>query len=131
YRPVATNGSRIRQNSDCVPEFWRIRLRVGIVALISLVVLQVLNGSSARAEGLPDYLTSRPRPAAAAVAPIRVGEEIRTVPGERRRVLLPDGSVVYVNQNSRVKLEKERQLNLAAGEILVEVAPRPEGRIGN
>src|SRR5262245_39011524 len=42
----------------------------------------------------PDRLTSRPKPAAPAVKPLAVGDELRTEAGQRRRVPLPDGSVL-------------------------------------
>jgi tetratricopeptide (TPR) repeat protein len=73
----------------------------------------------------PDRLTPRPRPDAPAVAQLAVGQSLRTAAGERRRVGLPDGSIVYLNQKTEVKLDAERRLTLAAGEVFVEVAPRP------
>src|SRR5262249_55073429 len=72
-------------------------------------------------------LTARPRPPEPKAQPIAVGATVRTGAGERRRVVLPDGSVLYVNQNSSAKLETERRVALPAGELFVEVAPRPAG----
>ena len=43
-----------------------------------------------------------------------------------RRVALPDGSILYVNQNTRVKLDADRRVTLESGEVFVEVAPRQE-----
>jgi len=71
------------------------------------------------------HLTPRERPAAPEGAKLAVGDTLRTQAGERRRVVLPDGSVVYLNQKTEVKLEAERRLTLSAGEVYVEVAPRP------
>ncbi len=71
------------------------------------------------------HLTPRERPASPEGAKLAVGESLRTQAGERRRVVLPDGSAVYLNQKTAVKLEAERRLTLSAGEVYVEVAPRP------
>ncbi len=69
-------------------------------------------------------LTPRPRPAAPPVHPVAVGESLTTRAGERRRVALADGSVLYLNQDTRVTQVAARQLTLDRGEIYVEVAPR-------
>jgi tetratricopeptide (TPR) repeat protein len=53
-----------------------------------------------------------------------MGDEVSTTAGERRRAVLPDGSILYLNQNSRVKLTAPRQINLIAGEVFVEVVPQ-------
>jgi hypothetical protein len=71
------------------------------------------------------HLTPRPRPEAPQVAKLAVGNTLRTKPGERRRVGLPDGSVLYLNQRTEVKLDADRHVTLSAGEVFVEVAPRP------
>jgi hypothetical protein len=85
---------------------------------------------AATASSPADYLMPRPRPRPPEVAVATVGQEVRTGPGERRRLALPDGSVVYVNQNSAMRVSAERRLNLSAGEVFVEVAPRdPPDRI--
>jgi tetratricopeptide (TPR) repeat protein len=70
-----------------------------------------------------DRLIPRPRPPVLAAKPLKVGETLRTGPRERRRVGLPDGSVLYVNQNSTVKLDHPRILELSRGEVFVEVTP--------
>jgi ferric-dicitrate binding protein FerR (iron transport regulator) len=73
----------------------------------------------------PALLTPRPRPEAPEVAKLAVGGALRTKAGERRRVVLPDGSVLYLNQKTEVKLDADRHVTLSAGEVFVEVAPRP------
>src|SRR5690349_5016300 len=50
-------------------------------------------------------LTPRPRPAAPPAEPLKVGDTLRTGRGERKRAALPDGSVVYVNQDTTVTLD--------------------------
>jgi ferric-dicitrate binding protein FerR (iron transport regulator) len=69
-------------------------------------------------------LTARARPKAPPVDRLAVGERLATSAGQRRRVALPDGSVLYLNQHTVVNLEKSRHLTLHRGEIFVEVAPR-------
>src|SRR5438309_9437161 len=76
-----------------------------------------------RLSAAPARLTSRPRPAAAPVTALAVGEELRTEAGQRRRVRLPDGSILYVNHDTTLKLNAPRRLALTAGELFVEVAP--------
>jgi ferric-dicitrate binding protein FerR (iron transport regulator)/tetratricopeptide (TPR) repeat protein len=76
---------------------------------------------SAQHEGL----TPRPRTDPPAVARLGVGEEIKTAAGERRRTALPDGSILYVNQATTVKLVKEHRLALSNGEVFLEISKRP------
>ena len=70
-----------------------------------------------------------PRPRAQAPLPQRVsvGQSIQTKATERRRVVLADGSVLYMNQNTSVRVEGERRISLAGGEVFVEVSPRGAG----
>jgi ferric-dicitrate binding protein FerR (iron transport regulator) len=69
-------------------------------------------------------LTPKPRTAVKPPLQVAVNQAIQTRAGERRRVALPDGSILYVNQNTSVMLEADRTLRLSAGEVFVEVAPR-------
>jgi tetratricopeptide (TPR) repeat protein len=69
-------------------------------------------------------LTPRPRLPVAPVQAAALGETLRTGPGERRRVGLPDGSVLYLNENTTVQLPAERKVTLTTGEVFAEVAPR-------
>jgi len=72
-------------------------------------------------------LTPRPRPAAPEVKPLSVGQSLTTRTGERRRITLADGSVLYLNQNTQVTQTARRRLVLGSGEIYLEVAPREQG----
>jgi ferric-dicitrate binding protein FerR (iron transport regulator) len=69
-------------------------------------------------------LTARPRPAAAPADPLAVGNSIQTGVGERRRVTLPDGSILYINANTTAQLDTDRHLILSSGEVFLDVAPR-------
>ncbi len=71
-------------------------------------------------------LTARPRPTPPDSKPSAIGARLSTGPGQRRRVLLPDGSVLFLNQQAAVILAAERRLELSAGEVYLEVAPGSE-----
>jgi ferric-dicitrate binding protein FerR (iron transport regulator) len=72
------------------------------------------------------HLTPRPREKAPDAKTLALGGSVRTKAGERSRVVLPDGSVLYLNQKTKVKLDSDRHVTLSAGEVFVEVAPRPD-----
>ncbi len=76
-------------------------------------------------------LTARGRPASRAPKPVDVGAVVRTRARQRRRVVLADGSVLYVNQDTEVVVTAHRRIALRKGEVYVEVSPQaanPTGR---
>ena len=52
-----------------------------------------------------------------------LGETLTTGPREKRRVTLPDGSVLSINEQSTVTIVGPRRIKLLAGELFVEVVP--------
>ena len=54
---------------------------------------------------------------------VQLGETLSTGPREKRRVTLLDGSVLSINELSRVTISGERRVKLLAGEVFVEVVP--------
>src|SRR5438105_8587158 len=74
----------------------------------------------------PDGLTARSRPSLPTPERLAAGAALQTRDGERRRVLLPDGTVLYVNQKTSLKVDAERRITLSSGEVYAEVAPRSE-----
>ena len=68
-------------------------------------------------------LHARARPEAPKTVAFVVGESIKTDAGEKRRVTLPDGSFLYLNQNTVVELAKDRHIKLTKGEVFVEAVP--------
>jgi ferric-dicitrate binding protein FerR (iron transport regulator)/predicted Zn-dependent protease len=72
-------------------------------------------------------LTPRDRSAAVEEPKVTVGTTLNTKAGERRRVTLADGSVLYLNSDTEAKYVAERRVRLVRGELYVEVSPRPEG----
>jgi tetratricopeptide (TPR) repeat protein len=74
-----------------------------------------------------DRLTARPRSSAPPGKALAVGAEVQTTVGEQRRLMLPGGAVLFVNQHTTVRLDKEHQLSLSSGEILIEEASLVQG----
>jgi hypothetical protein len=99
-----------------------VRLPAIIGAFAALLGLALL---TAPAADPGERLTSRPRPETPTVKTAAVGEEVRTGATQRRRLLLADESVVYVNAGSEVKVAGERRLS--GGTVFVDVAPRAKG----
>jgi len=116
---------------------WRRRARPVVfaatlaAAIVALVWFLAVQSNPPVGPGLPPEtapeslagLTPRPRPAVPPAPVLALGGSIQTKAGERRRLALPDGSVLYVNQDTTVKLDQERHLTLIAGEVFVEVRP--------
>lgn len=67
-------------------------------------------------------LTSRPQPSVTKPKLTPVGTTLRTKAGERQRIRLPDGSLLYVNEKTAFTLKAPRRLSLTQGEIYAEVA---------
>src|SRR5262249_35289642 len=53
-------------------------------------------------------------------APLAVGDSVATLAGEKRRLVLPAGSFLYLHQNTKVQLAKDRHVVLSSGEVFVE-----------
>ncbi len=90
------------------------------------------DGSSVRSRSHEDgpgaldrRTTARPRPVTPAVPVLLPGQSLATNAKERRRVQLPDGSALYLNENTAVRCDAERKITLKRGEVFVEVEPRP------
>lgn len=67
-------------------------------------------------------ITPLERGEAPAAKPLAVGGTLRLGARERRRVTLPDGSVLFANAGADVALTAPRTLDLRAGEVYLEVA---------
>lgn len=65
-------------------------------------------------------LKPRTKPEAPKTTAVAVGDTIETKPGEKRRVVLPDGSLLYVNQNTEIELTGDRHVKLRKGNIFLE-----------
>ncbi|MCE9555693.1 MAG: FecR domain-containing protein [Planctomycetes bacterium] len=73
------------------------------------------------------WLSALKRPAPPTAAVTHAGQTVKTGPRERRRVALPDGSVVCLNENTTLRTLADRRVALDAGEIYLDVAPRTPG----
>jgi tetratricopeptide (TPR) repeat protein len=103
--------------------FGRLPGAIAALAVLSGLVLVPAPAAAPPSEGAQaEWLTSRPRAAAPTVRPLAIGDEVRTTARQRRRAVLPDGTILYVNENSTVRVSGERRLALAAGEVAVEAA---------
>jgi hypothetical protein len=101
---------------------------VRAVALMWLLaagfVLAVPHGPSGRADETGDRLTSRPAPKVTTPPTVKIGADVRTGAGERRRLLLEDGVELLVNQNTNLQYPERDVLKLTAGEVFVRVPAR-------
>ena len=70
----------------------------------------------------PDRLVSRSRPSEPAGKSLAVGDTITTGSGERRRLLLPDRSVVCLRERSTMTVRSNDRVALTAGEAFFETA---------
>ncbi len=86
----------------------------------------LVNKETNSASTLTELLTPRARPAAPKAAVAAVGDKMSTKAGEKSRTTLPDGSVLYLNQNTNVELAANRLVKLERGEIFVEAVPADE-----
>jgi hypothetical protein len=86
-----------------------------------LLLAGVPGAATPQSAGTPGALTSRPRPALPTVKVLEGGAEVRTKAGERRRVALPNGAVLYVNADTIARLQGPHTLTLEAGEVFLEV----------
>jgi ferric-dicitrate binding protein FerR (iron transport regulator)/tetratricopeptide (TPR) repeat protein len=67
----------------------------------------------------------KPRAVVDAQAPTRIGagQSVTTRAGERRRVQLPDRSILYLNQETTLAVTDDRHVRLERGEVFAEVVP--------
>jgi ferric-dicitrate binding protein FerR (iron transport regulator)/tetratricopeptide (TPR) repeat protein len=68
-------------------------------------------------------LKPRARTKAPDSAMLAIHKQLATLAGEKKRVALPDGSFLYLNQNTTVELVADRHIKLEKGEVFVEAAP--------
>jgi ferric-dicitrate binding protein FerR (iron transport regulator)/tetratricopeptide (TPR) repeat protein len=72
----------------------------------------------------PQDPTPLPQSIAEKTPALAPNDSIRTGAGERKRYELPDGSIVFINHDSSIRVESARRLVLERGEIFVKVAPK-------
>lgn len=104
------------------------RLSCVVVALAGLSALSLAKPARSVAPPRSDAgrLTTGPAPTRATGPTLAVGDGVRTKAGERQRVKLPDGSVLYANESTLARLTEDRQIDLLSGEVFLEVAAQRE-----
>jgi hypothetical protein len=137
----AARGVSVASKHDAVGNTatnWRILAACGIAAGL-LIALSVWNGGTDNRESKAPrpkrdssverinfaaseqtsrpvesrQLTARPRDAAPQPNRVALGDVVETQAGQRRRLMLPDGSVLYMNQSTKVHISGDRRLALA------------------
>jgi ferric-dicitrate binding protein FerR (iron transport regulator) len=111
-------------SSNCC-SYRPIALLVAVAGMAGIMALVARGDNPPVAKtALPaGALTSRPPSPAPPATRLTAGAGLRTKAGERRRLALPDGSALYVNENSNIELEQPNSLSVRSGEVYVEVAP--------
>lgn len=131
-----------RMGKSDLPRRQRPRGAVAALAVATMALLVVLFWSSQesyrqralqaqaaeeQAAHLADIQTAwltPQEPVLAELTRLNVGDTIETDERERRRVGLPDGSVLFVNAQSHVTVASPRRVHVQRGEVFVEVVPQ-------
>lgn len=71
----------------------------------------------------PVGLTARPLDDAPTAPTVNVGDTIVTHATQKRRVMLPDDSVLYINADTTINIASARLIELMQGEVFVEATP--------
>ena len=71
----------------------------------------------------PQWLTAKPLSEPVAATRVAVGDDITTSDFERRRVILPDSSVLFVNSRSIVKVVTERRIEARSSSSTSSITP--------
>src|SRR5437660_9465915 len=102
----------------------RLLLATAAVAAAVLAALMLWPASAPRRPVPPTVtvaragrLTPRPRKDPPAPPILAVGDTVTTKADERKRVAGPDGSVLYLNGNTRVTVVGERRIDLNSGDV--------------
>ncbi len=90
---------------------------ITLTAFGAVALAQTLDQPADGAEGGPDRLTNRPRPTSIAVRPIRVGDEVQTVRGQRPRVELPGERLPLSQWKPRIKVDQAQQVSLGMAKL--------------
>jgi ferric-dicitrate binding protein FerR (iron transport regulator) len=91
--------------------------------LLGVLIIAVLGAlANAFAADAPQRLVSRPKPADPAAKTLAVGDKVTTAAGERRRLILPDHSIVFLRERSSLTVRADDRITLSAGEAFFETA---------
>jgi tetratricopeptide (TPR) repeat protein len=91
--------------------------------MLGVLCVTILGGlATSFAADEPQRLVSRKRPVDPAAKTVAVGDKITTAAGERRRLILPDRSVVYLRERSTLTVRADDRVTLSKGEAFFETA---------
>jgi ferric-dicitrate binding protein FerR (iron transport regulator)/tetratricopeptide (TPR) repeat protein len=91
-----------------------------LVAESRVEMFRAAAGAALPAQPAPEVVP----PVAAVADAAPAGDTLQTASGERRRVGLADGSILFMDQNTRVHVDAEREITVQAGEVYLQVSPR-------
>jgi ferric-dicitrate binding protein FerR (iron transport regulator) len=130
--PVATPGPRLRGR-----RFWAILPPIAAAAVLAVIGFywlrhqppassptkeMVYHGENLALDSV-ELLIPRVKPAVPEPVVTAAGEKLTTRMGEKRRTVLTDGTVLYLNQNTSLEVASDRLVKLDSGQIFVEAAP--------
>jgi len=87
--------------------------------------------ASATARLDPGYLAPQALPTPSAAPPLSEGATITTKAGERRRVVLPDHTALYLDEHTSIRHTARRQITVTRGAAYLEVAPATHDAIAD
>jgi hypothetical protein len=87
---------------------------------------EVVENNSSQEKAITLLLRPKELPIPPSPDPVNIGDQIVTNSGEKKRFTCPDGSILYLNQNTQCTLLDDRQMKLDRGEIFVEAIPSTE-----
>lgn len=97
---------------------------VACLALIAVVGIALLvPGSKSAPQFARQHSDTPPAIASQTLARLKIGQTLRTGHREKQRVMLPDGSLLAINESSHIVVTGARRLKLIAGEVFVEAIP--------
>jgi len=139
-RPTEIVMKRIVDNSNPQPKQRGavIALAVASLSLVTVLIATASHSLDTKSQHAvqkqqheetvrSDWMTARTL-SPAPIERVQVGRTVRTGSEERRRLALPDGSILYVNTGTSALVESPRHVHVSKGEVFVEVVPQFDGK---
>jgi ferric-dicitrate binding protein FerR (iron transport regulator)/tetratricopeptide (TPR) repeat protein len=87
---------------------------------------EVATAPTLNLDGYTDLLVPKAKPPVPTAAVVAVSQSVKTEPGRPMRQMLSDGSMLYMDQNTKVTLVANRELRLESGRIFLDVVSARE-----
>lgn len=134
YMRLDAETARRRQDMPRTIAWRRLAAVAAVLALIVVPAFLLPKRESHKADtaqnnerALPaERILPRPRIASPALPRLEEGQTLATDATQKRRVQLPDDTLVSLNRSTRVRLDADRRLTLLEGEVYIEVTPKSE-----